>query len=78
MVTGSSGSAAKLRGFGTLGLFPEQAGFSAQLIITCEKHLKVSLVYKRFRTFLIRRRRQVVNCQVARGMKMARFLPDEV
>lgn len=58
--------------------FPhEQAGFAAQLIITCEKHLKV-FIYKRFRTFLIRRRRQVVNCQVARGMKMARFLPDEI
>lgn len=53
------------------------AGSSARFIITCEKHFKV-FVYKRLRTFLIRRRCQVVNCQVARGGEDARFLPGEV
>lgn len=39
---------------------------------TSEKHFKV-FAYKRLRTFLIRRRCQVVNCQVAEGMRMPGF-----
>lgn len=47
-------------------------GFQCRVDHTSEKHFKV-FAYKRLRTFLIRRRCQVVNCQVAEGVRMPGF-----